>query len=379
MITAANLRTRTVKDLAAMAKRQGVAGWHSMRKEQLIKALLKCVKDGARRANGKIHAGHNGKIAAEAGPVRSVDGRFQSQRHPSKRDRERLRQIRAKLAQAKDLAHKTAVEDRTPASDRLVVIVRDPYWLHAYWELTPQSIDRAEAAMGQHWHGSKPILRLYEIAQDGTTSHAKTAIRDIEIHGAVSNWYIDVQDPPKSFQMEVGYLASNGRFLCLARSNVVSTDTAKKPNGVDGNWAGVAEDFDRIYAMSGGYDASTEHSELKEVFERQLRRPMGSPMVTRFGMGAASLDDERPTFAFEVDAEVVVFGATEPGAHVTLRGTPIRLKEDGTFSVRFSLPNRRQVLPLVASSVDGVEQRTVVLAVERNTKVMEPVTRDLDE
>ncbi|NQU19795.1 MAG: DUF4912 domain-containing protein, partial [Candidatus Nealsonbacteria bacterium] len=40
------------------------------------------------------------------------------------------------------------------------------------------------------------------------------------------------------------------------------------------------------------------------------------------------------------------------------------------------LPNRRHVLPIVASSGDGVEQRTIVLAVDRNTKVMEPVIRD---
>ena len=33
---------------------------------------------------------------------------------------------------------------------------------------------------------------------------------------------------------------------------------------------------------------------------------------------------------------------------------------------------------LVTSTSDGVEQRTIVLAVERNTKVMEPVIREPD-
>ncbi len=40
------------------------------------------------------------------------------------------------------------------------------------------------------------------------------------------------------------------------------------------------------------------------------------------------------------------------------------------------MPDKRQVLPVVASTPDGVEQRTIVLAVERNTKVLEPLTRD---
>jgi hypothetical protein len=67
---------------------------------------------------------------------------------------------------------------------------------------------------------------------------------------------------------------------------------------------------------------------------------------------------------------------TDPDAHVTLRGEPVRLQPDGSFAMRFTLPDRRQVLPVVASSGDGAEQRTIVLAVERNTKVMEPVIRD---
>ena len=55
------------------------------------------------------------------------------------------------------------------------------------------------------------------------------------------------------------------------------------------------------------------------------------------------------------------------------------VRPEGTFAVRLNLPERRHVLPLVASSGDGVEQHTIVLAVDRNTKVMEPVIRDPGE
>jgi hypothetical protein len=40
------------------------------------------------------------------------------------------------------------------------------------------------------------------------------------------------------------------------------------------------------------------------------------------------------------------------------------------------MPDRREVLPVVAGSGDGLEQRTIILAIERNTKIMEPVTRE---
>ncbi|MFP6672850.1 MAG: Rho termination factor N-terminal domain-containing protein, partial [Pirellulaceae bacterium] len=38
MITAADLRTQTVKELGELAKQMGVSGWHSMRKDQLVTA-----------------------------------------------------------------------------------------------------------------------------------------------------------------------------------------------------------------------------------------------------------------------------------------------------------------------------------------------------
>jgi hypothetical protein len=101
-------------------------------------------------------------------------------------------------------------------------------------------------------------------------------------------------------------------------------------------------------------------------------------MKTRFGSGAA-VQREGEAFQFAVDAEIIVYGAANRDAHVTLQGEPVQLRSDGTFAVRLSLPDRRQVIPIVASSYDGVEQRTTILAVERNTKVMEPLHRDVTD
>jgi len=377
--TAARLKTHTVKDLAAMAKRHGVPGWHAMRKDELVRALLKCAKSRASQSTstkGSKAACHcaavktNGRASATNGHARA------SSKPRSSRAQRRIDDLKARLAQSKDLAFRYSGEDDGQIRDRLVVMVRDPYWLHAYWELSRQSVERARVALGPQWHGAKAVLRVWAVSRDGTTSTARKHLRDVEIHGGVNNWYVDVQDPPQSFQMDVGYLTPEGKILSLARSNIVSTPPAESANVVDGNWAGVAEDFDRIYAMSGGYEEEGDSSDLKELFEQRLRRPMGSPMVTRFGLGAAGAD--RRDFSFQVDAELVVYGMTEPDAHVTLRGEPVRLQPDGSFSMRFGLPDRRQVLPVVASSSDGVEQRTIVLAVERNTKVMEPVIREPD-
>lgn len=385
-MTAEKLKSLTVRDLAQLAKKRGVHGWHSMKKAQLVRVLTSAKLARAVSKNGKPSAVASRKLnpprAATSKQTTASSRKAPTARPMSRADRRRrltverrLQTAKSKQAHSKDLARPNNAKS---GRDRLVVMVRDPYWLHAYWELTRQGVERAEAAMGQDWHTARPVLRLLDVSSPGTTSSAETVVRHIEIHGGVSNWYIDVQDPPRTYRVDIGYLSANGKYFVMARSNMVSTPRAGSSDAIDNNWQAVAENFDKIYAMSGGYSAEGPSPELQELFEERLRRPMGSPMMTRFGAGVEGLlhNGKRPPFNFELDAELIVFGSTERDAHVTLQGEPVQLRPDGTFTVRFSLPNCRQVIPAVASSADGVEQRTIILALERNTKVMEPVTRD---
>src|SRR5207244_10737612 len=55
------------------------------------------------------------------------------------------------------------------------------------------------------------------------TSTAERVVREIEVHGGVTNWYIEVSSPPQSFRVELGYKAANGRFFSICRSNIVQT------------------------------------------------------------------------------------------------------------------------------------------------------------
>lgn len=260
--------------------------------------------------------------------------------------------------------------------DRLVVMVRGPFWLHAHWELTPAGLVRAQAALGELWHTAKPVLRLLKISASGSSTAAESLVRDIPIHGGVTDWYIDVNDPPATFRVEIGYSATGGRFFSLARSNVVTTPASASSDKLDDHWTDVVQDCDKIYAMSGGYSPEVNASELQEVLEERLRRPVGSSMTDRYGGGSEALVPRGHSVRFNVEAEMIIHGATHPEANVTLQGAPIKLRPDGSFSVRLDLPNRRQVIPLTASTRDGTSQRTIVLAVERNTKALEPISRE---
>ncbi|HZR17890.1 MAG TPA: DUF4912 domain-containing protein [Verrucomicrobiae bacterium] len=71
-------------------------------------------------------------------------------------------------------------------------------------------------------------------------------------------------------------------------------------------------------------------------------------------------------FWFNVNAELVIYGATQPDSKVTVGGRPIALRPDGTFSYRFALPDGKYELPLVAQSISG-EERAATLEFSRET------------
>lgn len=303
----------------------------------------------------------------------------------SKRIREEMRRRSLQAMQNKDLSTGILVagsairggtghSDASPHKDRITLIVRDSYWLQADWEITRAAVDRVRVAMNEKWHKAQPVLRLMAVG-DASSNRAEQLVRDIPIHGGVSNWYIDVDQPPARFRVLIGYLAENDRFFPLCRSNIVGTPKPDAVNRLDRHWRDIAEDYERIYSLSGGYDPSSG-DELKELFEERLQRTM--PARAEDGSSSdtdAALDRHR-ALPFEVDAELIVFGSTTPGATVLLSGEPVKLREDGTFTVRVALPDKRQVLPIIAQSKDSMKQRTTVIAVERNTKVMEAVDRD---
>jgi hypothetical protein len=381
-MTRDKLLASTKKRLIELARAAGIPGWHGMSKEQLVKALASRQPSRSPQSAAKPAKGRTSRSRrTETKPRPRIQ--VAAARNTSASAEEQVESAKYDVgAPTHDLSAK--VPKDLPAGygkDRIVAMVRDPYWLHCYWELTRHAIQRAEAALGQDWHTARPILRLLDVSNRGTANSSETAVRDIDIHGGCNNWYIDVDSPPRSFRVDIGYLSRSGRFYVLARSNVVSTPRAGVSDVIDENWADIdAKKADRIYAMSGGFDPAGNSSlELKELFEERLRRPLGSPAVTSFGSGGLMPGGKSRAFWFKLDAELIVYGATEPTARVTLQGEPVKLRPDGTFTMRYSLPDSRQIIPAVATSPDGVEERTIVLAVERNTKHLEPMTHDGNE
>lgn len=395
MITQASLKSQTAKDLSQLAKEKGVAGWHSMRKDELIKALLKLSR---KKSNSKSTAAKkkpSTRSTVKSERVSAVKAKAKDAKKPkasrgsakSKPPVARNARIANKIKRQveererlRDLAHTNSqTDDSVEVRDRLVLMVRDPFWLHVHWQISRQAIDRVKVSMAENWHGATPTLRVYHIESSTTTSTSENVVRDISVHGGVNNWYIDVNDPPKTYRVCLGYKSSNGRFFPIARSNKVTTPQPGTSGDIDENWSDLAANCEKVYALSGGYHEDDSIQEVREVLEERLQRPVGNQSISRFGSGAEnSLSGNAPAFQFEVDAEMVVFGATRPHSKVTVAGEPVTLRDDGSFTVRLSMPDKRQVLPIVASSEDGFHQKTTVLAIERNTKTMDPCEDEID-
>ena len=108
-----------------------------------------------------------------------------------------------------------------------------------------------------------------------TTSTAERLVREIEVHGGVTNWYIEVNNPPHGFRVELGYKSANGSFFSLCRSNTVHTPAPDSSDVIDENWTDVADNYERVFALSGGYaEDNNQSGDLQELFEERLRRPM---------------------------------------------------------------------------------------------------------
>ena len=152
-----------------------------------------------------------------------------------------------------------------PASygdSKIVLMVRDPHWLHAYWEITPAKYGEVKNILGSAINDSKEILRVHD------TSLQPWKYFDIQTFYGAKNWYIEVPEAGHSYIVDIGFLAPDGRFIVMSRSNVVTTPRDGMSDIIDEEWMTV--DFDRMYALSGGFGIGKSSGEIRELMKKHL-------------------------------------------------------------------------------------------------------------
>jgi hypothetical protein len=81
------------------------------------------------------------------------------------------------------------------------------------------------------------------------------------------------------------------------------------------------------------------------------------------------------SFHMHVNAELIIYGGTEPSAKLRIDGENITLSKDGTFAYHFVLPDGQFHIPIEATSADGVETRSALLSFLRLTDTVGDVRK----
>jgi hypothetical protein len=257
---------------------------------------------------------------------------------------------------------------------KLVLLVRDPEWVFAYWEIAPALREEMGIPKGKH---SKPLaLRLYDVTGVDFDGGNAVSFFDVRINDYAVSWYLRVPEADRSYCADLGLFSEQGDFVRIARSNVVTTPRKDVSWETEAEWMRVSEEhFRELFRLSGGFAvkefAGSEMMlrSLAEMVTQRLasERWGGSEAISSAGAVRTKGIAEKG-FWMVVDTDLVVYGATVPGSRVTIEGQEVPLKPDGTFSVRYALRDGEREFTVRAESSDGLESREVTIRVTRETK-----------
>lgn len=173
--------------------------------------------------------------------------------------------------------HQSVPDNRLPhayGDNRLVLLVRDPWWLYAYWEITPERMRRTSQDAQKKDQPYRTVLRVYDVT--GLAGTKANSYFDIELNFYTDNWYIDVGQPNREWVAEIGLRLEDGTFLPIVRSNRVRTPAFGLSDVLDEEWMMP----DELYYQIIGYSVSNEQAgssmDVRKLLERYLRKAVSS-------------------------------------------------------------------------------------------------------
>jgi len=156
--------------------------------------------------------------------------------------------------------------------NKIVLLVRDPHWIYSYWEITENKYNEVRGILGSDFEKSKEILRVYDSTEQPWKSF------DITVSYGTRNWYINVPTSNRTYIVDIGFLSPDGKFIAMARSNAVTTPRDGMSDIIDEEWMVV--DFDRIYALSGGFGIGKSSGEIRELMKKYLMEMKSSGWIS---------------------------------------------------------------------------------------------------
>jgi uncharacterized protein len=306
---------------------------------------------------------------------------------------------------------------------RIVLLPRDPQWAYTYWDIPNEHKEELRRQGGQQL-----ALRIYDVTDINIEYQSPHSIQEYPADELAREWYLPVPVSDRDYVIDIGYRAADGRWLVLARSarvhippvypsdwiedvfitvnfeedlrgktqyelvppakKIATTATATANGGVNVNGNpiydqifGLAESAEALRVAGSIFGSQHQVSGAVQSLSSYIF-PSGVGMwavptvsgLTASGAGmsgvgfSASAVPVRPRqFWLIADAELIVYGATEPDATVTIGGRPIQLNPDGTFRFQMSFQDGLIDYPILAVAADGEQTRSIQMKFNRET------------
>lgn len=307
---------------------------------------------------------------------------------------------------------------------RIVLMPRDPQWAYAYWDISNEHKQDLRTQGGQQL-----ALRVYDVTDVNLAHQSPHSVQEYPCDEMAREWYLPVPVSDRDYAIEIGYRTADGRWLLLARSASVRIPPVYPSDWIEDHFITLAWDedlrgktfaelappslkstvagvnggvqgnpiYDQIFGMAqtteamriaGSLYGSMQHSAAAPHLEAisSYVFPSGVGMwamptmsgLTMSGVGfSASAPPIRPRkFWLIADAELIVYGATEPDATVTIGGRPIQLNPDGTFRFQMSFQDGLIDFPVMAVAADGEQNREIHMKFERETPARRTNTKE---
>ena len=107
--------------------------------------------------------------------------------------------------------------------------------------------------------------------------------------------------------------------------------------------------------------------ELEESGEGGLNASGAGLWASGRNESGAGMAARQRAFWLVADAELIVYGATDPSAKLTIGGEEVPLSSDGTFRIQVPFRDGQQIYAIEAVAADGEQKRNITLHFDRRT------------
>ncbi len=172
--------------------------------------------------------------------------------------------------------------------DRVVLLVRDPDWLYAYWDISGDTwaalIQRGVTHPGKGW---QRILRIHDVTGviDG---EGGTWVTDLEVGDVAREWYFRTPDPERAYVVEFGYRSPDGQWLLVARSNAVHVPRRQPSAQMDERWGTLYHEAYRLSLAGSDFSRQMGASEVTRRLQALLHEGVSSG---HFGVPVSAAND----------------------------------------------------------------------------------------